>query len=247
MSWKDLFIVSDENEKSETPTVKSTGNTQNKNVVQPQSNVQFPQSTQSKYEPTFPQNNGSVFSPNPGMKPKPTFGEKNPYLDKILEVYDKGFTGLNKPGYDFFEFFKAVCTAGIDNSQVYQMALEMGKAMDQNVTKDSLLTQADYYITELNKVYASFSTDGQNKMNDLSQKKNTETTSLSSSIASLKNQLSTIQEQIRIKENELSDIDNKYQPQIDEISLKLEANDSVKNIFMENINKVKMNISNNLK
>ena len=45
MSWKDLFIVSDENEKSETPTVKSTGNTQNKNVVQPQSNVQFPNFT----------------------------------------------------------------------------------------------------------------------------------------------------------------------------------------------------------
>jgi hypothetical protein len=242
MSWKDLFIVSDE--KSDE---KSNGkDSQNKNVVQPQSNV-FKQSTQSKYEPTFPQNNGSVFSPNPSVVPKSTYPEKNPYLDKILDVYDKGFTSLNQSGYDFFEFFKAVCTAGIDNSQVYQMALEMGKAMDQNVSKDSLLKQADYYITELNKVYSSFSTDGQNKMNDLSQKKNAESTSLSSTIASLKNQLSTIQDQIRIKENELSEIDNKYQPQIDEITLKLEANDSVKIIFIGNINKVKMNISNNLK
>lgn len=245
MSWKDLFIVSDENVKSdEKPTVKST-DVQNKTVVQPQNNNVQPQ--HSKYEPSFPQNNGSVFSPNPGMKPKSTFDEKNPYLDKILDVYDKGFTSLNQVGYDFFEFFKSVCTAGIDNSQVYLMALEMGKAMDQNVSKDSLLKQADYYITELDKVYLSFSTDGQNKMNDLSQKKNVESTSLSSTIASLKNQLLSIQEQIRIKENELSDIDNKYQPQIDEIALKLEANDSVKNIFIGNINKVKMNISNNLK
>lgn len=244
MSWKDLFIVSDE-KSDEKPDEKTTG-VQNKKVVQ--GNVQFPQSsTQSKYEPTFPQKNGSVFSLNPGMKPKPTFPEKNPHLDKILDVYDKGFTGLNQPGYDFFEFFKAVCTAGIDNPQVYQMALEMGKAMDQNVSKDSLLKQADYYITELNKVYSTFNIDGQNKITDLSQKKNVESTSLSSAIVSLKNQLSTIQDQIRIKENELSEIDNKYQPQIDEISLKLEANDSVKNIFMENINKVKMNISNNLK
>ena len=245
MSWKDLFIISDENEKSdEKTTVKSTVKVQNKDTVQfPQStNVQSPQ---SKYEPTFPQNNGSVFSPNPGMKQKSS--EKNSHLDKILDVYDKGFTSLNQVGYDFFEFFKSVCTAGIDNSQVYLMALEMGKAMDQNVSKDSLLKQADYYITELDKVYLSFSTDGQNKMNDLSQKKNVESTSLSSTIASLKNQLLSIQEQIRIKENELSDIDNKYQPQIDEIALKLEANDSVKNIFIGNINKVKMNISNNLK
>jgi predicted nucleic acid-binding Zn-ribbon protein len=127
------------------------------------------------------------------------------------------------------------------------MAIEMGKAMDQNVSKDSLLKQADYYITELDKVHSTFKTDGQNKINDLSQKKNDESTSLSSTIASLKIQLSTIQDQIRIKENSLSEIDNKYQPQIDEIALKLEANDTVKNTFIGNINKVKMNISNNLK
>lgn len=240
MSWKDLFFVSEDGKSDEKskPIVKDTQNVQN--------NVQT-QNVQSKYEPTFPQNNGSVFSPNPVMKPKPTFAEKNQYLDKILDVYDKGFTNLNQPGYDFFEFFKAVCTAGIDNSQVYQMALEMGKAMDQNVSKDSLLKQADYYITELDKVHTSFSTDGQNKISDLSQKKNTESTSLSSTIASLKIQLSTIQDQIRIKENELAEIDNKYQPQIDEITLKLEANDTVKNTFIGNINKVKMNILNNLK
>lgn len=247
MSWKDLFIEPTEGSSGkpiEKPSNKASGKSK-ETFPQSTPNIQFPQ---SKYEPTFPQNNGSVFSPNPGTKtPTPTFSEKNPYLDKILDVYDKGFTGLNQPGYDFFEFFKAVCTAGVDNPQVYQMALEMGKAMDSNVSKQSLLSQADYYLSELDKVHTSFSTDGQNKLSELTQKKNSESTSLSSTVASLKLQLSTIQDQILAKENELAEIDNKYQPQIDEVSLKMSANDSVKNTFIGNINKVKMNISNNLK
>lgn len=238
MKFKDLFIIDDGSNVQQNP--KSTQNVQN------QKEGQSVQNTQTKYEPSFPQNNGSVFSPNPVIKQK-TFSDSNPHLDKILDVYDKGFTSLNQSGYDFFEFFKAVCTAGIENPQVYQMALDMGMAMDQNVSKESLIKQADYYITELNKVHSTFSTDGQNKINDLSQKKNTESTTLSSAITSLKIQLSTIEDQIRTKENALSEIDNKYQPEIDEITLKIEANDTVKNTFIGNINKVKMNIINILK
>lgn len=154
---------------------------------------------------------------------------------------------MNQPGYDFFEFFKAVNKAGIDNPQVYQMALDMGQAMDSNVSKQSLMSQADYYINELDKVHTGFMTDGQAKINDLTNKKNSETTSLSSEITSLKQQLEFIQNQIQIKENALNEIGNKYQPDINEISYKLEANDIAKNTFISNINKVKTNISNNLK
>lgn len=33
-----------------------------------------------------------------------------PHLAKIMEMYEKGFESLNKPGYDFFEFFKSVAS-----------------------------------------------------------------------------------------------------------------------------------------
>lgn len=92
MSWKDLFIEPAEGstKPSDKPISKpkETGTQFPKstpNVPQSTPNVQFPQ---SKYEPTFPQNNGSVFSPNPGTKPPtPTFVEKNPHMDKILDGF----------------------------------------------------------------------------------------------------------------------------------------------------------------
>jgi polyhydroxyalkanoate synthesis regulator phasin len=239
MSFKDFFINGDQSSQpAQKQEVKST-----KTVEFPKNDVKFP-STSEKYAPTFPEKKTTSFPEN---KPTPTFQEKNPYIDKILDVYDKGFTKLNQPGYDFFEFFKAVNKAGIDNPQVYQMALDMGQAMDSNVSRQSLLNQADYYISELEKVHTGFMTDGQSKINELTNKKNSETNSLSSEITSLRQQLEFIQNQIQSKENSLNEIGNKYQPDINEISFKLAANDTAKDTFTSNINKVKSNISNNLK
>ncbi len=236
MSFRDVFFT---NENETKPNVKAETP---KGATSFPSETKFPTNSQ-----TFPTNNafpsnGSVFSPNPTVAPV-----SNPFLDKIFDVYDKGFTKLNQPGYDFFEFFKAVSKGGIDNPQVYEMALEMGIAMDSNVSKQSLLNQADYYITELTKVHSGFSSDGQSKITDLTNKKNSETNSLVTEISSLKQQLESIQNQIRTKESSLAEIGDKYQPDINDIGYKLSANDMVKDKFVTNINKVKSNISNNLK
>lgn len=127
------------------------------------------------------------------------------------------------------------------------MALEMGKAMDPNVTKESLMAQADYYVTEINKVYAGFDSDGKNKLSDISTKKTTETKSLTTDIESLQQELQSIQLQLSQKQSALSQIDQRYQPEIEEIGQKLMANEMVKDKFVSTINLVKMNISNNLK
>jgi len=234
MGFKKYFI-------NEEPEQAQTAKPTTKPVEFPKPEVKFP--TSEKYAPTFPERK-PIFPEN---RPATTYQEKNPFLDKILDVYDKGFAKLNQPGYDFYEFFRAVYKAGIDNPQVYQMALDMGQAMDSNVSRESLLSQADYYITELEKVHTGFMTDGQNKISDLTNKKNSETNNLSSELESLKQQLEFVQNQIQSKENALNEIGNKYQPDINDISLKLSANDTAKDTFISNINRVKSNISNNLK
>jgi uncharacterized phage-associated protein len=99
----------------------------------------------------------------------------------------------------------------------------------------------------LEKVYNDFNNNGKNKIQDLSQRKSTESTTLSTEISNLQQQLSQIQVQISLKQSALLDIDHRYQPEIDEVTQKLSANDLVKNKLITDINLVKMNINNNLK
>lgn len=240
MSWKDLFIENTDPKPESKPSTPTNPQKYSTETTFPKINeTTFPKTA----EPVFPNVGDTVFPKVEPVKVETT----NPFLDKILTVYDNGFTKLNQPGYDFFEFFKAVSKSGIDNPQVYIMALEMGQAMDSNVSKQTLLNQADYYIAELNKVYNGFNTDGKNKLNELSTRKNSESQSLTSEIGSLKSQLENLQNLILMKQNSLNEIDGKYQPEIDQLMLKLSANDQVKDKFVSTIEKVKININNNLK
>lgn len=240
MSWKDLFI---ENSDPKTETSKGS-------VTEIPKTSTFPKTS----ETTFPKSSETMF-PKTNETAATTFPKAstirseatNPFMEKILAVYDSGFNKLNQPGYDFFEFFKAVSKSGIDNPQVYEMALDMGQAMDANVSKQSLLSQADYYISELTKVYNGFNSEGQSKMNELVTRKSSESQSLAAEISSLKLQLESIQNQIQTKQFTLNEIDTKYQPDIEQVSQKLSANDIVKDNLISTINKVKSNISNILK
>lgn len=76
MKFKDLFIIDDGSNVQQNP--KSTQNVQN------QKEGQSVQNTQTKYEPSFPQNNGSVFSPNPVIKQKTFSGEI--YQEHIINL-----------------------------------------------------------------------------------------------------------------------------------------------------------------
>jgi hypothetical protein len=248
MSFRDLFVVPEGGANSGVKPVQS--NTPEKKTQETSfPKTTFPSSSETKFPSTsetkFPSTSTDKFPPIKFNDPKSD--PNNPFLEQILDVYDKGFTKLNQPGYDFFEFYKSVSKAGINNSQAYEMAFEMGQAMDANVSKQSLISQADYYISELIKVYTGFNADGQAKINDLSNKKSSESQTLSSDISSLKLQLEAIQNQIHSKENALAEIDGKYQPNINEISYKLAANDMAKERFVSNITQVKNNITNNLK
>lgn len=177
----------------------------------------------------------------------PNLANCQPHIETIMALYEKGFNDLNKPGYDFFEFFKAVTGVGIDNPLAYQMALSMGVSMDSSVNKDKLITEADYYINEINNVYKTYVNNGNSKkektLNTLAEEK----TGLTNNLNQLKQEALELANKISKLELELQNVDSKYKTGLDEIECKLMANDLAKKKIIDSISSVRSGIINNLK
>jgi len=242
MGFKDLFIVSDEpstNKPTETakPSVSTTKfPTAATTEVPAASTYSFP--TAETTTPTFtPQPTTPVFASAPSSE----------YLEKALEVYQKGFDSLNQPGFDFYEFYQSVATGGIDNPAVYAMAFQMASAMDKSISKTSLTQQADFYLGEIQKVYEDFVVKGQAKKQEVESLKINENQSLTNELNDMRHQLEALQTQIEDRSRKLSAIDSKYNPQLSEIDSKLAANITAKDRIINSIQTVKQGINNNIK
>jgi hypothetical protein len=234
MSLKSLFFIeNDEEKKTETVAPVAT------------QSVTFPGASQT-VNTAFPTATTPVVN-----TPQPVASIENPscqpHLDKIVQLYESGFDGLNQPGYDFYEFFKAVISGGVENPQVYAMALSMGKAMDGNVSKETLLSQSQFYIDEIIKVHGTYVENGTSKKNQLLATKENERSQLSNELDGLKMQMEAISNQIVSKQTSLSEIDNKYANDLLEVDCKLMANDVAKDKILTSINSVKQGLTNNLK
>jgi hypothetical protein len=225
--FKNLFIVNDE---SETGQVTQT-------TVQPTST--FP----SNNSPTF-QTNGQVF-PTGGIQ-APVVQTSNEHLNAAIEIYEKGFDSLNLEGFDFYEFFKSVSQGGLDNPQVYSMAFTMGKVMDKTITKEKLISQADFYVNEITKVYNDNVTKGNARLTTVVNSKENENKNLSNELINLRQQLDALMVQIEDRENKLKAIDSKYQPQIEDIQGRLIANTMAKDKIVSTIEQVKNGININI-
>jgi len=217
MGFKDLWIVSDKKPKKEESVQENNTS-----------------STPLK----FPVNNIAPVS----------VGTTNcePHMDAVMSLYEKGFDGLNKPGVEFFEYFKSVVSVGVDNAQAYTMAFNMLRSLEGSMTKDSLLSQSKYYLDEIEKVHQGYLQNGLDKKRHIETQKNSETEQLKTDLNMLKQQLESVQTQISIKETALFGIDAKYNPEIETIGCKMSANDMAKDKILNTINKVVSGINTNL-
>ena len=162
-------------------------------------------------------------------------------------MYETGFEGLNMEGYDFFEFYKAILSAGADNPAVYPMAFTMAQTMDKKITKDSLTSQSDFYVQEISKVHTKYVENGTSKKNELLNRKEEERQQLNTEVQNLKMQIEALTNQMNNAQNNLTQIDNKYANDLLEVDCKLMANDLAKNNLLASINKVKQGLINNVK
>jgi hypothetical protein len=234
MAWKNLFLTGDE-KKTETETTTKVD-------PKKETTLKFPTS-----EPQMQQSPSFGFNQTSSVQAQPSGQLSQELVAKFFEAYENAFNELNQPGYDFFEFFQAIINGDINNAQFYNMAFAMGKGMDKTITKEKLLSQSDYYITELTKLYDKNVNDGTQKKADAIKQKENENQSLSNELNSLRQQFSEIQMKIKEKESSLSLIDSKYQPKIEKYDASLMANDFAKNKILSTIETVKQGISNNLK
>ena len=216
------------------------------------STEQMPQSNATKF-PTAETSQPSSFSfpttPTPTPVPTQTFAPSvsQEHFNNALEVYEKGFDSLNQPGYDFYEFFQAVMNAGADNPQIYQMAFMMGTGMDKTITKEKLVEQSNFYVTEINKVYNDYVAKGTAKKQETIDQKTNENQSLVGELDLMRQQMEALKTQIADREMKLQAIDGKYGPKLQEIEGKLAANDMAKNKIVQSIEQVKNGIVFNLK
>jgi hypothetical protein len=109
-------------------------------------------------------------------------------------LYQSGFDNLNQPGFDFYEYYQLVMNGGV-TKQIYTMAFTMANTMDKLVTK-GLISQSDFYISEITKQYDGFVSKG-NLKEELEQQKTNENQSLVSELNTMREQLEAIKVQIR--------------------------------------------------
>ncbi len=170
----------------------------------------------------------------------------NSVLNTIIEMYESGFESLNKPGYDFYEFFKAIKAVGSNDPSAYKMALVMAQSADPKMNKSTLLNEADFYIKEIEKVHQQYSVQGNKKRSLILETQNSKKSSLDTQIKDLERRLLEMQNQISEKRNQLQSMDSEIINDISEIDQKIMANDKARNKILETIGTVVNGIKNNV-
>jgi hypothetical protein len=219
-NWKSLFIQ----EEIKDPSKPIANIIENK----PIETTKFP-----SQENKFPSQTSNMVTANSVSN-----NSNNPFINEILDVYQKGFDSLNLENFDFFDFYKSVVAVGISNPQSYQMAYTMGKSIKTDLTKDFLLEKSKFYISEIEKVYAKYDNAGNTKKNDFIAQKNGENASLSKSISDLEIKIIELQRELETKKIELNKLESNFAQPIQETNLKIEANNIAKSSILDSIQNV---------
>jgi DNA-binding transcriptional MerR regulator len=238
-NWKSLFVKSDEVEPQE--PVKETK----------KQDFSFPVSNPSTSGGTYMPNNVQV-STAPTATAAPGF--QNEAVNEVIGVYEKGLDSINMPGYDFYEFYKAVSTAGHPSEQMYNMAFQMAKTMDGTISVQKLLQDAEFYISKINEVHSNYNSQGQNKLGSINAEKSNQKAKLSSEVDQITAKLTELRAEIQRldaevlqKRDVLAKIDGNYLAEENNVRSTLAANDIAKQTSIDKLNRVKDSIRNFIK
>jgi len=227
-NWKALF-VNDANASKEKDIEKPVA-----------SGTSFPETSGSSHK--FPETS-VVFKPS---FPTSTQEMDNSVLGKIVEMYESGFESLNRPGYDFYEFFKAIKAVGSNDPSMYKMAFTMAKGVDPKISKATLLEQSDFYIKEIDKVHQQYQAKGNSKKDQIQDGLKTKKETLATEIADMEKQIIKLQTDIGKKKNQLQSVDSELLSEVSEVDQKIVANDMAKAKILDTITSVVDGIKNNL-
>ncbi|WP_158975193.1 hypothetical protein [Cellulophaga sp. L1A9] len=226
-NWKSLF-VNDGAQKATTSKPEEKIDFPSEPVA---STTKFPETTRATPTPQRQVDSSSI---------------DNSVLNSVIDMYESGFESLNLPGYDFYEFFKAIKAVGSNDPNVYKMAYTMAQSVDPKVTKDSLLDGANFYIKEINDVHEKYHSKGNAKKEEFQSNLSHQRTTLSKEVSELEKQILQLQTQASDKKNQLDALDNGTSSEMAEIEQKIVANDIAKTKILEIITTVADGIKINL-
>ena len=219
-SWKHLFVKTDEPKAGKEEAPEA---------------FSFPAS-----EPIAPANKSS-FTPAPA---------NDAVVGEVIEVYESGLESINMPGYDFYEFYKAISSTGQSGEHTYQLAYQMARSMDKTITVQKLINDAEFYISKINEVHGQYVSQGQAKLRSLEEKKNADKGQLqgeidqgATRISQLRAELQQLEAAVNQKKALLSKIDEGFQPQEKAIREKLAANDRARTVSIEKLQAIRESIA----
>jgi flagellar biosynthesis component FlhA len=221
-NWKSLFVKETETEAAKKDTTES---------------FSFPVTDMSSVQSS---SGSGVATPPPTIDPN---------VQEVLNVYESGLDSINMPGYDFYEFYKAITSIGHVNENTYQLAYQMAKSLDKTITAQKLMTDAEFYISKINEVHGQYVSQGQQKLNTLQEKKTTDKDKLqreidagATRISQLRAELQQLEAAVNQKRTELAKTDDSFYPQEKAIREKLLANDMARKISIDKLNFIKEGI-----
>lgn len=225
-NWKSLFVKETESETEKKDTKKDA--------------------TESY---SFPVSGASPVMPGSDFHTTPAPPAIDPAVQEVLNVYESGLDSINMPGYDFYEFYKAISSIGHANESTYQLAYQMARSLDKTITAQKLMTDAEFYISKINEVHGQYVSQGQQKLNSLQEKKNTDKDKLqreidagAARITQLRAELQQLEADVNQKRASLAKTDESFYPQEKAIREKLMANDMARKISIDKLNFIKEGI-----
>lgn len=168
-------------------------------------------------------------------------------VKSVSETYQNGFDSLNKPGYDFYEYYQSIKSVNSSTQDAYKMAFTLGKSMNPNITPDSLVVDAQFYISEIQKVYEKFESSGRVKASEIEGQKSAAKAGLKGNIEKIQAEIARLQSELETNTAQLNSVDSQYEDVSTEINLKLKANTIAKDNIVSSLQEVSNNIKNYLK
>jgi hypothetical protein len=221
-----IFIESDEEvvEKPKTPQVKETVD----NTIKIPTNIIIPTVNVVKQEITE-----NVVVDNTTV---------NLEDEKVLKTFEEYFEKINKPGYDFFEFYKAVNQFEDVNS--YKTAFSVVSSFDSTISKDNLLKDHEYYINNVNLTVEQLKEQSSSRISQLVEEKDTKTKEINDKIDDCYKKLVSLQNEYDLLVKSKPDLLNKYDTEITQVENRMKSVYYYQNKFLSSFNKVKNNIIN---
>jgi hypothetical protein len=188
----------------------------------------------------------SVVEPSlriPQQVPQPQFTDANDLEDpEILKTFEDYLIQINKPGYDFHEFYNAV--KSFEDTNSYKTAFSVVNSFDKTLTKEKLVFDSDFYVEKINQTVEDLKGMSSKKLSELNQERTSSESDVNNRISDCHQRLLQVQAEYEVLISSKPEVSRKFDEDIKQVERKMKSILYYQNKFVTSINKVKNNIIN---